>query len=89
VNDDYDTPWKEALTRYFPEFMWFYFPEAHRDIDWTQPYSFLEQELAQVVRDARLGCRRVDKLIRVCIHGGAEKWILIHVDVQGNYDKTY
>jgi hypothetical protein len=27
VNDDYGTPWKDALTRYFPEFMSFYFPK--------------------------------------------------------------
>ena len=27
--DDFDTPWKTALTRYLPEFMAFYFPEAH------------------------------------------------------------
>ena len=26
--DDYDSPWKEALTRYFPEFLDFYFPLA-------------------------------------------------------------
>jgi hypothetical protein len=32
MNDDYDSPWKDALTRYFPEFMSFYFPEAHRQI---------------------------------------------------------
>jgi len=27
-NDDFDTPWKDAVTRYFPEFMAFYFPEG-------------------------------------------------------------
>ena len=26
TTDDYDSPWKEALTRYFPEFLDFYFP---------------------------------------------------------------
>ncbi|WP_267876203.1 hypothetical protein [Duganella rivi] len=34
MNDDYDTPWKEVVTRYFPEFMAFYFPEAHALVDW-------------------------------------------------------
>ena len=28
TTDDYDSPWKEALTRYFPEFLDFYFPLA-------------------------------------------------------------
>jgi hypothetical protein len=27
LNDDYDSPWKEAVERYLPEFMAFYFPE--------------------------------------------------------------
>ena len=27
--DDYDSPWKDALEHAFPEFMAFYFPEAH------------------------------------------------------------
>ena len=30
--DDYDTPWKDAVTRYFPEFMAFYFPSASQQI---------------------------------------------------------
>jgi hypothetical protein len=32
--------------------MSFYFPAAHADIDWESPCEFLEQELAQVTRDA-------------------------------------
>ncbi|MEY4209528.1 MAG: hypothetical protein RLZZ20_2680, partial [Pseudomonadota bacterium] len=27
--DDYDSPWKEAIERYFPDFMHFYFPAAY------------------------------------------------------------
>lgn len=60
--DDFDTPWKDALTRYLPEFMAFYFPPAHAAIDWNRSYTFLDQELAQVVRDAALGKRLVDRL---------------------------
>jgi hypothetical protein len=89
MNDDYDSPWKDALTRYFPEFMSFYFPQAHRQIDWAVPVVFLEQELAQVVRDGEMGCRRVDKLVRVALRKGTEEWVLVHVDVQGQYDKTF
>jgi hypothetical protein len=64
-NDDYDSPWKEALTRYFPQFLDFYFPLAHQGIDWTQPYTFLDQELAQIVRDGEIGKRRIDRLAQV------------------------
>lgn len=89
ANDDYDSPWKHAVSRYFPEFMAFYFPEAHAHIDWTQPYAFLEQELAQVTHDAQLGCRRVDKLVRVARRGGREEWVFIHIDVQAQYDRSF
>ncbi|TFW30793.1 DUF4351 domain-containing protein [Massilia horti] len=87
--DDYDTPWKDALTRYFPEFMAFYFPKAYRQIDWSRPHAFLEQELAQVVRDGQSGRRRVDKLVRVFRSGGGEEWVFVHIDVQGNYDRHF
>ena len=50
--DDYDTPWKDAVTRYFPEFIAFYFPLANAQIDWAEGYRFLDQELAQVVKEA-------------------------------------
>ena len=43
--DDYDSPWKEAIEHFFSDFMGFYFPEVHAQIDWAQPLVFLEQEL--------------------------------------------
>ncbi|HEX9174343.1 MAG TPA: transposase [Telluria sp.] len=89
TSDDYDSPWKDAVTRYFPEFMAFYFPVAHGEIDWGQPYVFLEQELAQVVRDAELGRRQVDKLVRVVRRGGIDEWVFVHIDVQGRFDKKF
>ena len=57
ANDEYDSPWKEVLENAFPEFMAFYFPEADRQIDWSQGHEFLNMELRQVVRDAELGKR--------------------------------
>lgn len=89
MSDDYDTPWKDALQRYFPEFMSFYFPDACEEIDWSVPWSFLDQELAQVVRDAELGVRRVDKLVSVTRRGGADQWVLIHIDVQESFDRSF
>ena len=59
VHDDYDSPWKEAVEQYFPEFMQFYFPEAYQQIDWSLGYVFLEQELRAVVQDAELRLIRV------------------------------
>jgi hypothetical protein len=87
--DDYDSPWKTALVRYFPEFLQFYFPEAHQAIDWQQPHTFLEQELAQIVADAELGRRRVDGLVEVKLIGGGEQWVYIHVEIQGSRKRDF
>ena len=70
---DYDSPWKEALERYFEPFMAFFFPQAHRDIEWSRGYEFLDKELQQVTPDAALGRRRVDKLMKVWQKGGEEE----------------
>jgi len=81
--DQYDTPWKEALERYFPEFMAFYFPRAHQQIDWSRPHTFLDQELQAITRDAEIGKRFCDKLVSVYLHSGQSELIYIHVEVQG------
>ena len=59
-NDHYDSPWKDAIEHYFPEFIEFYFPDAYAGIDWSKEYVFLDQELRAVVQDAELGTRFVD-----------------------------
>lgn len=87
--DDYDSPWKAAIERYFADFLLFYFPAAHARIDWSQPIAFLEQELREVVRDAELGKRFVDKLVRVTEHGGQQEWLYIHLEVQGSAQASF
>ena len=87
--DDYDSPWKDAVERYFPEFMAFFFPVADAAINWAVDYAFLDQELHAVVQDAELGRRYVDKLVRVTLLGGEEKWILVHIEVQGTRDAGF
>jgi len=87
--DDYDTPWKEALEHYFPEFMWLLYPKIHAEIDWTQGHEFLDKELQQVVRDAELGRRFADKLVKVYTRDGTETWVLVHVEVQGETEAGF
>lgn len=80
---DYDSPWKEAIEVYFEDCIAFFLPEAHAQIDWSRGHTFLDKELQQVVQDAALGRRLVDKLAQVWLRDGSESWVLIHVEVQG------
>ena len=45
TSDDYDSPWKEALAKYFKAFLALFFPAAHAGIDWSRGYESLDQEL--------------------------------------------
>lgn len=87
--DELDSPWKEILERYFLDFMSFFFPYAYQDIDWTKGYEFLDKELQQVVRDAELGKRLVDKLVKVWRKDGKETWVLIHIEIQGQRKSNF
>ncbi len=89
VIDDYDSPWKEAIEHYFPDFMQFYFPEAAIQIDWSKGYEFLDQELRALSQDAELGKRFVDKLVKVTLLDGVEKWVYIHLEVQGSRQQEF
>jgi hypothetical protein len=35
IRDAYDTPWKDILEDYFEDFIAFFFPEIHTEIDRT------------------------------------------------------
>jgi len=87
--DDYDLPWKEAIESAFAEFMAFYFPLAASGIDWAAGHEFLDKELHQVVRDAVLGKRFVDVLVRVRGLQGGERLLYVHVEVQTQRDAAF
>ncbi len=88
-HDDYDSPWKDVLEMAFPEFMAFYFPHAHAQIDWAQGFEFQNIELRQVVQDAELGKRLADTLVRVTLLTGEYRLICIHIEVQGWQDANF
>ena len=47
-------------------------PIAHDDIDWESGYEFLDTELARITREAKVGDRRMDKLVKVWRRDGIE-----------------
>jgi hypothetical protein len=62
--------------------MAFFFPQADAEIDWTRGYEMLDKELQPIVRQAKQGRRYVDKLVKVWLKSGGERWLLVHVEVQ-------
>jgi hypothetical protein len=86
---DYDSPWKEALALYFPWFMAFFFPQAYEEIDWSRSYEVLDKELQQVTREAEQGRRVADMLFKVWLKDGQEEWVLVHVEVQSQFETEF
>ncbi|MEO5326732.1 MAG: DUF4351 domain-containing protein [Magnetococcus sp. THC-1_WYH] len=83
-NDEFDTPWKEVLRLYFRDFLAFFLPQAHDGIDWGRGFEFLDKELARITREAEMGDRRMDKLVKVWRRDGVALWVLIHIEIQGD-----
>jgi hypothetical protein len=89
VAADYDSPWKEALDLWFEPFLALLFPAVHVEIDWSRGHESLDKEFQAIVREAETGRRYVDKLAKVWTRDGAERWVLIHVEVQTARDADF
>ncbi|NUO82606.1 hypothetical protein HUU05_21245, partial [candidate division KSB1 bacterium] len=86
---DHDSAWKEVLENLFEDFLSFFFPELHRDIDFAQPPMFLENELQQIAVESEIGKRVIDKLVEVFLRDGSARWLLIHIEIQGYQEKNF
>jgi hypothetical protein len=87
--DEFDSPWKEILETYFPDFLNFFFPSIYSEIDWQKGYNFLDRELATITKDAEIGKRFADKLVKLWKSTGEEMWVLVHVEIQSQENNDF
>ncbi|MDQ7822550.1 MAG: cytosolic protein [Candidatus Eremiobacteraeota bacterium] len=83
-----DDGWKLVLQNYFRDFLEFFFPEISRD---TQPdrYEFVDGELQSLARRVGIGKRITDKLVKVYLSNGSERWLLVHIEIQGKEERGF
>jgi hypothetical protein len=86
---NYDESWKEALTEYFDSFLAFFFPEIYQQVDWTIPPQSLDKELQQITASSDTEKCIADKLYQVWLLDHQEVWILIHIEIQSQYDASF
>jgi len=86
---EYDSPWKDILQAYFKEFMEFFFSTAYDQIDWKRKIEFLDKELEEVTKDAEIGRRFADKLVKLYLKNGKEEWLLVHIEVQSQEESEF
>ena len=86
---NYDESWKEALTEYFDSFLAFFFPGIYQQVDWTIPPQSLDKELQQITASSDTEKCIADKLYQVWLLDHQEVWILIHIEIQSQYDASF
>ena len=87
----YDAAWKEVLDRFLPEFLAYFVPDIAAQIDWERPAQlhFLDTELQSIVSRGDCGSGRVDKLVQVHLLQGGDLQLLIHIEIQGDYEPDF
>lgn len=84
-----DSAWKDMLDEHFELCIAFFFPLIHAGIDWLRGYVFLDKELTKLGRGHAQGGKLADKLAKVWLKDGAELWVLIHTEVQGQASEDF
>lgn len=88
-SDEYDSPWKGTLQLFLQAFIEFFFADIAADIDWSRGYESLDKELEKIARRAKIGNLLADKLFKVWLKDGSEHWLLVHIEIQSEYDKDF
>src|SRR5690625_412324 len=80
---DYDGLWKRIIADLFEEFILFFASDLYEEIDFNQEPDFLQQELFKEIIQGKKGSNVADQIVKVSLKSGEDKWILIHIEVQG------
>jgi len=86
-----DLLWKAILEEIFEDFLRFFYANADDLFDMERGFEYLDKELEQLFppEDGHYAPRFVDKLVKVFRKDGSENWLLVHIEVQGQYSKDF
>ena len=86
----YDIYWKDLISLMIEDFIAFFMPDLHPQIDYSVPPVFLEQELDKLLSDLKKkGIRFCDKLVKLRLKNGKDRWIFIHIEIQKKVDSNF
>jgi hypothetical protein len=87
----YDILWKGMIENVMEDLLLFVDPDIGKELDLERGFEFLDKELAEMYPDPEKpsNTRIVDKLVKVFLRDGSERWMLLHVEVQGKNDKNF
>ncbi|WP_285396979.1 hypothetical protein [Lysinibacillus sp. fls2-241-R2A-57] len=77
-----DNLWKKLIADLFEDFLLFFLPELHLEVDFSKQVEFLQQELFKEIIEHRQGRKIADQIAKVHLKNGKEQWILVHTEIQ-------
>lgn len=86
-----DILWKGMIEEVIEDLLLFVDPDIGKELDLDKGFVFLDKELAEVYpdREKPANTRVVDKLVKIFLRNGQERWMLLHVEVQGSNEKEF
>ncbi len=90
IKIDYDTQWKSIIPQMFPNFVEFFLPDLYPIINFNVEPEFLDKEFHKIIAQKfGKGRRYTDNLVKIELKNGKNKWLLIHIEIQGKYEINF
>jgi len=89
---NYDLAWKIAINEYFEDFIFFFLPSFHEDMDWTEePPQYINRKLTKFGEppDAEPDSDSVYQLYRARFFDQEISPSLLHIQLQNQYDVNF
>jgi len=86
-----DTLWKVILEHFFYDFLLLIDPDLAATININKEITFMDKELNQQrpADGEKFELKIVDKLVKLYTTEGNDEWILVHLEVQHQYQKNF
>jgi predicted transposase/invertase (TIGR01784 family) len=85
-----DALWKGIIEDLFEDCLYYFYPEwTEREVDFNKPFEYLDKELDEIYPKSEGNLKFADKLVKVHLKSGDEKWVLVHIEVQGYKDPNF
>jgi DNA segregation ATPase FtsK/SpoIIIE-like protein len=82
----YDGTWKLVIEEFYLDFMEFFLPDLFAVLDTSVAPEFLNQELLTIQKELNVPKQITDRLIKVQLLDGTQKWVLVHIEIQTKFE---
>ena len=79
-----DSIWKDVIEKHISGMLRRAIPELYRDMDKSKEPVFIDKELRNWDQYVPGGAHEADFLVRIYLNDGSERWLLLHIEIQGD-----